>query len=194
MIDNQVGYIVYRRDPDNNIKIFKNLYPSKTEAEAAIRKNSALTHIHISSYECKEIRLTNFSIIKPEGSYLLEADKRLHNLCATIESLGGCYIFNSGIDASNSFYIDFECDYLKSIGILSRAINSDYKPLNFRYVIEIRDFDFIKKNDKHVIYYRLYTKHGLADEEEMMEDINTITGNINYWNSPAFINYFNGEI
>lgn len=194
MLENEVGYIVYKQEKDGGIKISETVYSSYNDADDAIRKNASKTRKHIDSYGIKKVFIDSHSIIKPKGSYLLEADNMLHNLCGTIENLGGCYIFKTHIDETNSFYIDFECNNAKSIGIISRSINEKYKSLNFHYTIEVLDFDFIKKNDRHSIYYRLYTHHDLSEESKIIEDINIITGNINYWNSPAFIAYFNGEI
>lgn len=195
MNDTEKGYVIYKSSNVDDVSVFKTIYPSKREANAAIIKDSKETETEIDYYDMEEISIPKHTVIEPKGGYISNnTNKRLYSLCNAIESLGGSYIFNTNMDETNSFYIEFECNYDKALGIITRSINPEYNPLHFKYILEVKDFDFIKKNDKHTIYYRLYTTHEMDDGVKVLEDINTIIGNMHYWSSPAFITYFNSEI
>ena len=82
--------------------------------------------------------------------------------------------------------IFFDCYDFIRLGKLYRCVNRNYSDGKWR--IELSG------SDVHPCYeFMLISKEPFNSKEEMMESVNDLIENIDYWENPRFDNYFNNN-
>ena len=112
-------------------------------------------------------------------------DKECIALCDKLNSLTDVETTESCCGhCKEQYMIFFNCYDFIRLGKLFRCVNKNYSDGKWR--IEVHG------SDVHPCYgFLLISKKPFNSKEEMMESVNNLIENIDYWENPTFYDYFN---
>lgn len=122
-----------------------------------------------------------------ENRYDKYMDAECIELCDALNAFPGVKTTESCCGHLQDVYcIFFSCTDIVSLSIIARAFDRRYSATSQRYYIEL------ESNDRGfpLVSYYLHSEKPYETEDEMMEDVKQLIGNLKYWSSEQFKNYF----
>lgn len=116
-----------------------------------------------------------------------QMDEECIAICNKINSLSGVKTTESCCGhCKQPYMIWFDCNDFTRLAKLYRCINKNYSDGKWR--IECCC------GDTHPLYgFLLTSKQPFKSKKKMMESVNRLIENIDYWENPTFNNYFNNN-
>lgn len=114
-------------------------------------------------------------------------DEECIALCDKLNSLSSIETTESCCGhCKEPYMIFFNCDDFIRLGKLYRCVNRNYSDGKWRIECYCSD-----RSPTHG--FLLTSKEPFNSKEEMMESVNDLIENIDYWENPRFDNYFNNN-
>ena len=131
--------------------------------------------------------MKELTIEKKAKAYDDFMDKECIALCDKLNSLSDIETTESCCGhCKQPYMIFFNCYDFIRLGKLFRCVNRNYSDGKWR--IEVDGSDTQPCNQ-----FMLISKEPFNSTEEMMQSVNELINNIDYWENPTFENYFNNN-
>ena len=125
------------------------------------------------------------NVLFEKGGIPDDMDKECIDLCVKLNNLSHVTTIESCCGhLKDNYRIFFECDDFVRLGRLFRCVNRNYSDGKWRIEVDGHD-------GKPCCQFILTSKNPFSSYDEMMDSVDFLIDNIDYWENPAFDEYFN---